>query len=187
MIFRISVSAPPICEGEILRYAGSFQNDPQTVALLRECLEEAEGKFTYRVCYRLLEEDNALLASEPLKAYFSPCKKRVVFAATVGVEIDRLITKYGRISPARALMLQAIGTERVEALCDAFCQSLEREYQMKAVRRISPGYGKLPLSLQKEIFDLLDCQRQIGLTLGSSLLMCPTKSVTAFVGLKERT
>lgn len=187
MVFRISISAPPICESEILRYAGASPNDPQTVALLQECLEEAKEKFAYRVCYRLLEEGSTLLESEPLKAYFSPCQKKAVFAATVGVEIDRLIAKYGRLSPAKALMFQAIGTERVEALCDAFCQSLEGEYQMKATGRISPGYGRLPLSLQREIFDLLDCQRKIGLTLGSSLLMSPTKSVTAFVGLKERT
>ncbi|MBR7165451.1 MAG: hypothetical protein IKD18_04145 [Clostridia bacterium] len=186
MVFRINVTPPPICEREILRYAGSFEKDPQTEALLQECLEEAKEIFAYRICYRFLEEKSDLLKLPPLQRYFSSCKKRVVFAATVGVEIDRLIAKYGRISPAKALMFQALGTERVEALCDAFCKELERESQMKALRRISPGYGELPLSLQKEIFPLLDCQRQIGLTLGSSLLMSPTKSVTAFVGLKEQ-
>ena len=124
--------------------------------------------------------------SEPLRAYFAPCQKKIVFAATVGVETDRLIAKYSRISPAKALLFQAIGTERVEALCNAFCARLEQEYDMKAERRISPGYGDLPLSLQKKIFALLDCQRKIGLTLGSSLLMSHTNSVTAFVGLKER-
>ncbi|MBQ7879735.1 MAG: Vitamin B12 dependent methionine synthase activation subunit, partial [Clostridia bacterium] len=40
-----------------------------------------------------------------------------------------------------------------------------------------------PLQTQKEMFALLDCERKIGLTLTESLLMSPTKSVTAFVGL----
>ena len=49
--------------------------------------------------------------------------------------------------------------------------------------RFSPGYGDLPLSLQRDIFRVLDCPRKIGLTLNESLLMSPSKSVTAIVGL----
>jgi len=49
--------------------------------------------------------------------------------------------------------------------------------------RFSPGYGDLPLETQREIFDVLDCSRRIGLMLNDSLLMSPTKSVTAFVGV----
>ena len=52
-----------------------------------------------------------------------------------------------------------------------------------AVRpRFSPGYGDLPLALQREVFAALDCPRRIGLTLSDSLLMSPTKSVTALIG-----
>ena len=50
--------------------------------------------------------------------------------------------------------------------------------------RFSAGYGDFPLSAQKEIFGMLDCARQIGLTLNDSLLMSPTKSVTSIVGLE---
>lgn len=49
--------------------------------------------------------------------------------------------------------------------------------------RFSPGYGDLAIDAQKDIFALLDCERQIGLTLGDSLLMSPGKSVTAFAGI----
>ena len=44
-----------------------------------------------------------------------------VILPPVGADIDRLIAKHSRLSPSRALMLQAIGAERIEALCDAFC------------------------------------------------------------------
>ena len=44
-------------------------------------------------------------------------------------------------------------------------------------------YGDLALDVQKDIFALLDCERQLGLTLGDSLLMSPGKSVTAFAGI----
>ncbi|MBO5857729.1 MAG: Vitamin B12 dependent methionine synthase activation subunit, partial [Clostridia bacterium] len=41
----------------------------------------------------------------------------------------------------------------------------------------------LELTTQKDIFKILDCSKKIGLTLNDSLLMSPTKSVTAFVGI----
>ena len=50
-------------------------------------------------------------------------------------------------------------------------------------QRFSPGYGDLPLQNQRAFFDALQCHKEIGLYLNESLLMSPTKSVTAIVGL----
>ena len=36
---------------------------------------------------------------------------------------------------------------------------------------------------QREIFAALDCPRKIGLTLNESMLMSPSKSVTAIIGV----
>ena len=44
--------APPLCEREILRYAGSPLADHETQNLLKQCLSIAEDKFVYKVCYR---------------------------------------------------------------------------------------------------------------------------------------
>ena len=49
--------------------------------------------------------------------------------------------------------------------------------------RFSPGYGDLKLEHQKDWFRLLDISRQIGIELTDSLLMVPTKSVTAIIGI----
>ena len=112
-----------------------------------------------------------------------------MFAATVGLEMDRLIARYGGVSPARSLLFQALGAERIEALCDAFCartaEDLARQGRGVTVR-FSPGYGDVPLGLQNDIFRALDCPRKIGLTLNESLLMSPSKSVTAVFGVTDR-
>lgn len=100
------------------------------------------------------------------------------------MEIDRLIAKYGKISPTKALIFQAIGSERAEALCNLFCADMEKTYSLKAAPRFSSGYGDLPLESQKPIFSVLLPERNLGITLTDSMLMFPTKSVTAFVGLK---
>ena len=120
--------------------------------------------------------------SSSLSKNLSGCKKIILFAATVGIGIDRLIMKYGKIYPVKGLMMQALGAERIEALCDAFVSEMEKTGQ-KMRPRFSPGYGDLPLEFQKEIFAALAPEKNIGLTLSASCLMSPTKSVTAIIGI----
>lgn len=186
---------PPFCENEILRYAGCKDADEELSALLRSCINESKGKIEYKVCYRVLPVEingaecdfGAFVSkSEKLALNLKDCSKVIVFAATVGVEIDRLIAKYGRISPSKALMFQSIGAERIEALCDAFCEDISNEMNIFLKPRFSPGYGDLPLDSQNDIFAVLDCGKRIGLSLNDSLLMSPSKSVTAFVGISDK-
>lgn len=185
---------PPFCEDEIRRYAGCREADYDVTALMRDCIREVQDKLSYTVCYGELpltvdgdccDFGAFSVRSDRLAEHLNGCRKVVLFAATVGVEIDRLIVRYGRISPSRAVMLQAIGAERIEALCDVFCDDLAKEIALPVRPRFSPGYGDLPLGIQRDIFAVLDCTKRIGLSLNDSLLMSPSKSVTAFVGFGD--
>ncbi len=187
-----SFSPPPFCKKEILRYAGCKTEDPQILQLMEECMDEASEKLCYRVCYRKvpvsIHENTVTLGtvsfrSSSLAKNLRNCKEAMIFAATVGVAMDRLIAKYGHLSPSKAVLFQAIGAERIEALCDAFCSEISEKEKTNLVPRFSPGYGDLPLASQKDIFAVLECEKRIGLTLNNSLLMSPSKSVTAVVGL----
>ena len=99
-----------------------------------------------------------------------------------------MIFKYSVLSPSTALLLEALGNERIEALCDVFNEDIR---QLKLLRgeslrpRFSAGYGDLPLEYQKKIFDILDPPLSIGLTLNNSYLMSPSKSVTALIGVEK--
>lgn len=174
---------PTICEKEILRYAGCKDTTENVAELMNSCIEEVRKYLTYKVCYCELPvkvSENVCdfgafsVESSDLARSVSGRDSVVLFGATVGTELDRLIAKYGRISPSRALMLQAVGAERIEALCDCFCE------EIGCGVRFSPGYGDLSLGVQRKIFDILDCSKRIGLTLNDSMLMSPSKSVTAF-------
>ena len=71
----------------------------------------------------------------------------------------------------------------IESLCD---EGEARILMGRASRpRFSPGYGDLPLDAQKMIFSILSPEKHIGLTLNASLMLSPTKSVTAFVGIAK--
>lgn len=173
---------------EILRYAGAREEtDGHLQNLLEECLQECDGAFSYRVCYTTLKRTeffDMFPPSETAKAWTDGCEEITVFAATVGLGIDRLVNRYSGVSAAKALLFQAIGAERIERLCDEFCaeQSGERR---GAQRRFSPGYGDFPLSAQREFFALLNPSKHIGVALTDSLLMTPTKSVTAAFVVKK--
>ncbi len=189
---------PKINVKEILRYAKVKEATPQIEALLKECLAELKGKLSYKVVYRIYPMDNdrkrvdlgfAETDSEFLIHGLWCCFHVAVFAATVGLEIDRIVQRYSVLSPSKALLISAIGSERVESLCEAFCEFLEKEMDKEGKEtrsRMSPGYGDIPLSLQKEIFSVLDCPKSIGVSLGASYLMTPRKSVTALVGITPK-
>ena len=125
IVLTRSFECPKIDRGEILRYAGVGEENEQIAALLDECICECLNKMSYRVCYRefsVLECDGGLdlgfcrSHSAVLKKYLSDCEKIILFAATVGADIDRLISGYSIISPSKATLLQAFGSESVEAL-----------------------------------------------------------------------
>lgn len=181
-------SPPPIDEMEILRYAGSKMGDERLLCLLKDCLLECENAFSYRACYCKLpvEKFYALVdgarQSRGLNARLCGCDEVILFAASVGLGIDRLMEKYAKLSPVKALLFQAIGAERIESLCEALCGYFKAEYG-ETTARFSAGYGDFPLSAQKDIFRLLDCPKKLGVSLTDSLLMTPTKSVTAVVGI----
>ena len=193
IVYKKSYSAPPIDRREALRYAGARGDSDELSALLDRCIEESEGILSYSLCYAefpLTRVENSLdfgfaeVRSEKLSAHLEGCSRIIILAATVGIELDRLIAKYSRISPAKALLLQGLGAERIEALADNFCGDLVAD-GLVITPRFSAGYGDLSLELQRDIFRVLDCQRKIGLTLNESLLMSPTKSITAIIGIKE--
>ena len=193
VILTKTFSAPPIDRSEILRYAGVENTTLEIENLIDQCLLLISDKLTYKVCYGnfplYFSDDEINLSftnvkSEKLMANLVGCKSFILFAATIGLEIDRLISLYGKTSPARGHMLQAIGAERIEGLCNSFNQYIAEEYGYTKPR-FSPGYGDLPLEIQKDFFRVLEPSRRIGLTLNESMLMTPSKSVTAIIGISD--
>lgn len=183
---------PPIDKREVLRYAGVRSSAGETEELLSR-LDEAISllgtTLDPRVCFYELDISECdFCGSLDIKKNLRDSNSVIFFAATLGVELDRLIYRYSVISPATALLLEALGNERIEALCDCFNEEMRCEKLAlgEALRpRFSAGYGDLPLEYQKKIFALLDPPSHIGLTLNDSYLMSPSKSVTALIGVEK--
>ena len=187
----------PFDEKEILRYAmlPSFAPTPEELPL-QECLKAAKGAAQCRAVWRRypltrdgegLDLGFARTDSRDLKRHLEGCTEILLFACTAGAETDRRIARAKLQSPAKGLLMHAIGAQQVEGGCDLLCRRLAEQFpERQLTDRFSPGYGDLPLSMQRDVMAALDCGRTVGITLSESLLMTPGKSVTAIIGMKER-
>ena len=151
--------------------------------------EESRTK-DYQVAYLKDEDfyqDSVIhLKGEDIKNNLQTAGHCVLFAASLGIEVDKLLAKAQHISMARAVILDACASSYIESICDLCSSEIAEHFSQEKLitrPRFSPGYGDLPLDLQGQFCQALDTQRKIGLTCSDNNLLLPRKSVTAIVGL----
>lgn len=191
----IEYDAPDIAEfinfRDVLRYSGCGKNvETRLEKLASQSITEILSVARPRAVVTRLgvhfEGDEADLGfykckSSSLRQFLGGDCEAYVFAATLGIGVDRLIMRYSPILQSRAVMLSSAGSAVIEAFCDKLCRD---ELDCPEQKRFSPGYGDLPLELQREILECLDASRLIGLTLTESMMLSPSKSVTAITQIK---
>ena len=132
------------------------------------------------------ENEYVTFESEGLVRNLTGCCGAVLLAATIGPACDMLVRRASITSAADSAVYQAAGAAAIEAFLDDYNDKLKASYEARGLflrPRFSPGYGDLKLEHQKDWFRLLDITKQIGIELTDSLLMVPTKSVTAIIGI----
>lgn len=184
---------------ELLRYLGCKNAEiPEHLSLLiEECKRELEQCAEARAVWRefpLIKNENEIqigsiqTVSKSLGRNLSDCSSVILFGATLGTKVDVMLHRYGKLQMSKAVVFQAASVAMLETFCDEKNQQLKEEYLKKGLYlrpRFSPGYGDFPLECQNELVPMLDLNRRIGVTLTDSLLMAPSKSVTAVIGVSE--
>lgn len=185
---------------EVLRYMGCRgAADSRVEQLAGECLAElgpvCEPRHLTRNFPLKLGPDDWIdggcfrAQSRNLSRNLRDCGELVVFAATLGTGADHLIRRYSRIEMSRAVAMQAASAAMIEAYCDQVCGKLKKELESRGQYlrpRFSPGYGDFPLSCQPDLLNALEAGKRIGIKLTDSLLMLPSKSVTAVMGISGK-
>ena len=186
---------------EMFRYMGYGGNEPdpevasEAELCLTRLLEETEPKTVWRRFPMELKGGEVVriegmeIRSSALYRNLAGCREVFLMAATLGLSPDRMTAREqaaGRVS--RAVMLQAAAAALIEEVCDELNGQLriEAAREGKSLRpRFSPGYGDFRLEHQTELFRILEVQKRIGVTLTEHLLMMPSKSVTAVIGISD--
>ena len=192
----------------------NMEPDAATEQLAEECIRELMEKcrprayarwFPLRTCSApgaeeaadpgettdspLLDFSCFQVRSRSLARNLQGCSEVILFAATIGEGADLLARKYGRINVAKAVVMQAAAAAMIEAFCDEENEKLRAEAAEKGLYlrpRFSPGYGDFSLDHQRDFARVLEMQKTVGITLTESLLMLPSKSVTAVIGVSKQ-
>ena len=184
---------------ETLRYLGYKGQEPdrQTVEMIEEVIRELEEKSLPKSIYReyecnvdkdMVRLSGLTIRSTHLAKNLQGCGSAVLLAATIGRTADLMIKKYSVANLARAAIVQAAGAALIERYVDELEETIRenaKEQGFYLRPRYSPGYGDFALDYQRDIFDMLECSKRIGITLTEGNLMMPSKSVTAVIGLTK--
>ena len=184
---------------EALRYLRADPENPETRRMAEEMATLLEKSAPPRYVFRevtvergkteeglLLPEAGLRLEGKLAERRLRGCGKAILMACTLGAAYERLERTWRVRDLARAAVLDACGSALTEAGCEAAEAEIRKRYPGKILtERFSPGYGDLPLALQVGLLRALNAEKRLGITLTESLLMVPSKSVTAIIGLAE--
>lgn len=182
---------------EAVRYLGYGKNavDAQTLELIEnsfKSLQSVAGKKSVYRIFDLSQEDgeyirfgNLEIKSKSLGKNLLGCDKIVLLGVTLGIGVDRLLFRSSKTDMAKTVVLQACAAALLEEYCDECQDGIAKELQKEGrfLRpRFSPGYGDFSIECQPNVIQMLDAAKTIGLTITESLMMVPSKSVTAVIG-----
>lgn len=185
---------------EAVRYLGYGRHaiDERTFMLIQESFQELEKIADVKSIYRIFEishlNANELklgkmaVKSSSLCKNLKGCDLAILFGVTLGAEVDRRMRKYEITDMPKAVVFQASAAAFLEEHCDEIEEKMKSEFHQlgQYLRpRFSPGYGDFSILHQKEILEMLDAPKRIGLTMTDSFMMIPTKSVTAVIGVSK--
>ncbi|MEE8886197.1 MAG: vitamin B12 dependent-methionine synthase activation domain-containing protein [Eubacteriales bacterium] len=178
-----------------LGYRGKSEPDAEMSAMIDRCDQNLQKVVTPKSCGEYfdlsvtgdaVEFAGLTIVSHSLARNLTGCTRIYLFAATLGVGPDRLIARAQVTKMSEALIYQAASAAMIEAVCNELNERIDREAQKENLYtrpRFSPGYGDCPIEFQKNFTEILQTPKRIGLTLTDSMMMMPSKSVTAVIGI----
>ncbi|HEX7975247.1 MAG TPA: hypothetical protein VF498_12625 [Anaerolineales bacterium] len=134
---------------------------------------------------RLLLEGGAYLTGPLVAQHLAKADRVVVMACTIGGLLEEIVSQVMPDDPLRGLALDGLGNAAIETLATQACAFFEEAASHKAEQAsipLSPGMVGWPVDPgQRQVFALLETRR-IGLSLTSSQMMAPVKSLTEVLG-----
>ena len=177
---------------EVLRYLGA-KPDKATEDLIRSCAETLISVARPQYVWKEFTLDGlkivgsgAELLGKTAATWLEGCDGCAFLAATLGIEADMLIRRAQNTDMARAVVYDACATDLIEKVCDRAqdeIKALAESEGLLITDRFSPGYGDFPIEFQRDLCNILDITRRLGICLTDNFLLTPTKSVTAVVGI----
>lgn len=188
-------------EKEVLSYLGhrgKFVNESllDEIRGAREELRKHIHPFRLLKKYSLkIEEDGlrlgktrVLLTGKDARRYFGFSKEIYVVCVSLGSEASSILEKEMEENIGRALVLDAVSSAMVTgymAEVEEEIEEVEREKGLFLTKRFGAGYGDLPLSIQKEVFEELELSKE-GFLIEENHRILPEKTLISLIGVLEQ-
>ena len=195
----MTIRIPAIPMREVLHYLGWRGNpvEPELLEQIRGIMKEVQSEIVPKAIVRAFSLDEQcglkdtvfLPAGDDMRRLLADCNEAVLMAATLGAQSERILLRRQARSGKDALLMDAVLSAAIEAVCDDQEQIIRRKYlqeNLYLTDRFSPGYGDMPLEQTKEICAVLQAEKTIGLHVSQSGIMIPRKSVTAIMGVSAK-
>jgi hypothetical protein len=128
----------------------------------------------------------AFLTGELVARHLGRAQEVVVMVATIGRQLDEMVSSLFKIDPVVAVALDGVGSAAVEKLAILACNHFELQGKADGLSTtipLNPGMLGWPVDQgQPEIFSLLESE-QIGVDLTESCMMSPNKSLSMVLGM----
>jgi hypothetical protein len=185
----------------VCRYFGGnkYSPDNSTIQRVHQCIDEASKLVTPQATYHLfkvlqtipgekiiLEKGSQLSVPDCFEV--SDAQLVSVVIGTLGAELEehcRYLASKNEIY--QSTLFDALGTAMLDLLSEHVCTVIsDRCIQYDLVRgpRFAPGIDGYPLEQQRVLFELAD-NASVGVSLNSSAIMVPTKSISFFQTLTK--
>lgn len=122
-------------------------------------------------------------SSNSLEKLLKKCDECFIMAVTLGSKVDLLMKRLEALSVSEHYITDALASALAESAADVAEKNIKKE--LVCSMRFSAGYGDFRLEDQSAILELLDARKMLGITLSTSYLMTPQKSITAVLGIKK--
>ena len=189
---------------EVLRYLGHNGQEIDSDLNLRinECIKETKKEIDTKYIYEIYDikndldlytiefkNTNLILKSKDVSELLKDCDKCVLMCATLGFNIEKNIRRYSYNDLTKGIIVDACATTSIEEICDLIQDNILQQMSKEGnslTMRYCPGYGDLDISAIKDILQVLDAHKRIGVTVTNTGIMIPRKSVVALIGITNK-
>lgn len=172
---------------QALKYLG-YKGQPlseEFYILFDECEKEVKEYAQFKAVYKLFELSDDFYIKE-LDLYMNyadalitlkGCHHMIVIGYTLGYPLERRIKYTQKLDMHKAVIMDAIASSYLEECADKFDERFTERAQ-----RFAPGYGDVPVELNRVFFKALNMDIKLGVTLHNDIFT-PQKTMLCFMGL----
>lgn len=193
-----------INKSEVLRYLGYDGQciDENLNQKINQCIDETKENIDLKYVYEVYDiknnikshlvefkNSNLKIQSKDVSKLLRDCDKCILMSVTLGFNIEKKIRTYSYKNLTKGIIIDSCATTSIEEACDIIQDNILQDVSKEnktLTMRYSPGYGDLDIRVNKDILNILNAQRKIGITVTDTGIMIPRKSVVALIGISNK-